>query len=45
MAQNSGWISGDDNVGRNIPGDDAASAHDRILADVGVGENGRARAN
>jgi hypothetical protein len=45
MTQNSGWISGYDNVGRDIPGDDAASADDRILADLGVGENDRARAN
>src|ERR1035438_3333959 len=39
ITQNPGRISSHDRVGWNIFGDDAAGAYDRILADIGVGEN------
>ena len=39
VTQNPGWISSHDGVGGDIFSDDAAGAHNRIFADVGVGEN------
>ena len=39
VTQNLGRISGNDSVGGNIFRDDATSAYNRVLADVGVGEN------
>src|SRR5271163_2222751 len=39
VTQNLSWISGDDGVRWDIFRDDATSANNRILSDVGVGKN------
>src|SRR5580698_2830660 len=43
VTKNSGRISGHDRVGRNIFGDNTASAYNRVLADMDVRKNRRTR--
>ena len=42
-AKHPGWVSGNNRVGRDILGDHAAGADDRILTNLGVGQNRDAR--